>query len=195
MNTEKEKREEAILLSLKKCDYLTREQIEKMHRLGKTRNAQRVLSEMSDYISFFTEERKKVYYLNAAGRERVQAEKVRKKTAMVNHYIIRNDLFISMGRPLSWKNEVKITIPDSKVSIIADAAYISNKNKIHHFVEIDYKQSMSKNAVKIKRYKELSTFNPDFVLIWVTTTPYRKKRLESLCAGLSFKIFLKDDIK
>ncbi len=78
MNIEKEKREEAILLSLKKCDYLTREQIQKMHDLGKPRNAHRVLSDMEEYISSFTNDRKHVYYLNKDGRERVGATKVRK---------------------------------------------------------------------------------------------------------------------
>lgn len=189
----REKREEAILLSLRRCDYLTREQLQKMHNLGQTRNAQRILNDMSEYLSYFTEERKKVYYLNAAGRERIQAEKVRKKTSMITHYLIRNDLFITMGRPSSWKNEIKITIPDTKLSLIADAVYISNKT--HHFIEIDYKQSMAKNAAKIKKYVQLSTLNPQFKLIWVTTTPYRKKKIESLCAGLNCKVYLWDDIK
>lgn len=193
MNIEREKRIEQILLLLKKCDYLTREQLQKMMNLGQARNAQRILSELSDYISHFNENRKKVYYLNATGREMVQADKVRKKTAMINHYLMRNDLYIALKRPSTWKNEVKISIPDSKLSIICDSVYTSNK--IHHFIEVDYKQSMSKNATKIKHYRQLYTVNPQFVLVWVTTTPYRQRKLESLCAGLKGKVFLWDDIK
>ncbi|MBO0962452.1 replication-relaxation family protein [Neobacillus sp. MM2021_6] len=193
MSSEREKREEAILLSLRKCDYLSREQLQKIHNLGQTRNAQRILSNMHQYLSYLTEEKKKVYYLNSAGRELVQAKKVRKKTAMINHYLMRNDFFILLGRPTSWKNEVKITIPQSTINIIADAAYISNK--IHHFVEIDYKQSMNKNAAKIKRYLQLSTYNPQFTLVWVTTTAFRKKRIESLCDGLRVNVYLWDEIK
>lgn len=193
MNIEREKRIERLLLSLKKCDYLTREQLQKMHNLGQTRNAQRILTDLSEYVSYFTENRKKVFYLSAAGRERVAAEKVRKKTSMITHYLMRNDLFIATGRPSTWKNEVKITIPNSNLSIICDSTYTSNK--IHHFVEVDYKQTMSKNAAKIKRYQQLSTYNPQFALIWITTTPYRKKKIESLCAGLKGKVFLWDDIK
>ncbi|MGG0718648.1 replication-relaxation family protein [Robertmurraya massiliosenegalensis] len=191
MNIVREKRIDQILLLLKKCDYLTREQLQRMVNLGQTRNAQRVLNDMSDYITSFTEDRKKVYYLNAAGRERVQAEKIRKKTAMITHYLMRNDLYIAVGRPISWRNEVEISVHD--ISLIADAAYISNK--LHHFVEIDNKQSMAKNVVKIKKYKKLSSYNPQFVLVWVTGTPYRKKKLESLCEGLKFKIYLWEDIK
>lgn len=187
------KREEAILLSLRRCDYLTREQLQKMHNLGQTRNAQRILNSLSEYVSSFTDEKKKVYYLNSEGRERVQAEKVRKKTAMVTHYLMRNDLFIIKGRPSTWENEVKIELPGTKTSIIADAAYIFNK--IHCFVEVDYKQSMRKNAAKIKRYKQLSTINPQFKLIWVTTTLYRKNKIESLCAELDYKVYLWEDLK
>lgn len=192
MNIEKEKRVEGILLSLKRLDFLTREQIEKLHPLGKTRNAQRVLSEMNEYISNFTNERKKVYYLNKEGRERVEAKKVRKKTPLINHYLMRNDLFINQGRPSSWRNEMKIEIPDSKVSIIPDAVFI--KNKVHHFVEVDYKQSMSKNAAKVKKYQQLYELNPQFVIMWITLTPYRKKKLETMCKGLNVQVYLWDDI-
>ena len=191
MNIEKEKRIDQILLLLKKCDYLTREQLQRMVNLCKTRNAQRVLKDLSNYVSSFTDDKKNVYYLNSNGRERVQAEKVRKKTAMVTHYLMRNDLYITVGCPVSWRNEVEISI--NNVSLIADAAYISDK--LHHFIEVDNKQSMSNNIQKIKKYKKLSTYNPQFVLIWVTTTPYRKKKLESLSQGLKFKIYLWEDLK
>jgi hypothetical protein len=193
VNLEKVKREEAILLSLKKCDYLTREQLQKLHNLGKARNAQRVLSSMSEYVSSFTNEIKKVYYLNKEGRERVQATKVRKKTAMINHYLMRNDYYIAAGRPSTWKNEVKVSIPGTKVSIIADSIFTMNKRD--HFVEIDYKQAMSKNSSKVKRYRQLYDFNPSFKLVWITTTPYRKKRIQSLCEGLPVVVYVWDDIK
>jgi HSP90 family molecular chaperone len=191
MNIEREKRIDQILLLLKRCDYLTRDQMQRMLNLGQTRNAQRILSELTEYISYFTENRKKVYYLNTEGRERVQAEKVRKKTALVNHFLMRNDLFIAVGRPVSWKNEVKISVND--ITLIADAAFISNK--LHHFIEVDYKQSMSKNIQKIKKYRTLSTYNPQFKLIWVTTTPYRKKRIEELCKDLNTKVYLWEELK
>ncbi|MEH7391507.1 replication-relaxation family protein [Bacillus sp. JJ1474] len=187
----KQQRVEEILLSLKNCDYLSREQLQKMHNLGQTRNAQRILFSLSEYISYFNEEKKKIYYLNTAGREMVQAEKIRKKTPQVNHFLMRNDLYITKGRLSNWKNEVKVSVND--ISLIADAAYIFNK--LHHFVEIDYKQSMSKNIQKIKRYKKLSTFNPQFALVWVTTTPYRKKRIEELCKELNCKVYLWNEIK
>ncbi|WP_197200122.1 replication-relaxation family protein [Cytobacillus firmus] len=187
----KQKRTETILLSLRRCDYLSREQLQRMHRLGKERNAQRVLYDLSEYMSYFQEGRKKIYYLNAAGREMVQATKIRKKTPQVNHYLMRNDLFISLGRPVSWENEVKIAL--NNISLIADASYTSNK--LHHFVEIDYKQSMAKNSQKIEKYKKISTINPQFKLVWVTTTPFRKKKIEKLCEGLKVKVYLWEELR
>ncbi|WP_313803214.1 replication-relaxation family protein [Cytobacillus sp.] len=187
----RQQRVEEVLLSLKKCDFLSREQLQKMHKLGQERNAQRILSNMSEYLSHFLENKKKIYYLNAAGREIVQAEKIRKKTPQVVHYLMRNDLYIAKGRPSTWQNEVKITV--NEISLIADAVFISNK--LHIFIEIDFKQSMSKNIQKIKRYKKLSTYNPQFVLMWVTTTPYRKKKLHQLCEGLKTQIYLWEDLK
>lgn len=186
-----QRRLEEILLSLKKCDYLSREQLQKMHRLGQDRNAQRILSNMHEFIAHFTEDKKKIYYLNSAGREMVQAERIRKKTPLVNHYLMRNDLFIVKGRPSTWENEVKISVKD--ITLIADAAFIFNK--LHHFVEIDYKQSMAKNIQKIKKYRKLSTYNPQFSLIWVTNTPYRKKKIEELCKELNHEVYLWEDIK
>lgn len=162
-----------------------------MHRLGQDRNAQRILCGLSEFICHFHEEKKKIYYLSAAGREVVQSEKARKKTAQVNHFLMRNDLYITLGRPTTWKNEVKISVND--VSLIADAVFISNK--LHQFIEIDYKQSMANNIRKIKRYKKLSTFNPQFSLTWVTTTPFRKNKLEQLCDGLQSKVYLWEDLK
>ncbi|WP_078379178.1 replication-relaxation family protein [Sutcliffiella halmapala] len=186
-----QKRLEEILLSLKKCDYLSREQLQRMHRLGQDRNAQRVLSNMAEYIAHFHEHKKKIYYLNAAGREMVQAEKVRKKTPQVNHYLMRNDLYICLGRPSTWKNEVKISV--NNISLISDAVYIYNK--LHQFIEIDYKQSMAKNIKKIKKYRKLSTYNPQFSLVWVTTTAFRMKKLEKLCEGLQGKVYLWEDLR
>lgn len=192
MKIKQQQREEEILLSLKKCDYLTREQLQKMHRLGKERNAQRVLSSI-DGIAVFTDERKNIYYLNKVGRERIGATKARRKTPMINHFLMRNDLYISKGRPSTWKNEVKIKIPNSKVFVVADSVYELNRK--YHFVEVDHKQSMSKNALKIKKYRDLQKASPDFVLVWVTATPYRQKKLQELCQGLDCLVYLWDDIK
>lgn len=99
MNIEKEKRIEEILLSLKKCDFLTREQLQKMHGLGGDRNAQRILSDMAEYVNFFFEDKRKIYYLNAVGRTGYRQIKFgRKSTKFIIFSCGTIYTFISAGR-------------------------------------------------------------------------------------------------
>jgi hypothetical protein len=188
----REQREEEILLSLKKCDYLSRSQIQRMHRLGSDRNARKVLSNMSDYVSSFRDS-EKVYYLNAEGRERVECNKVRKKSVQVGHYLMRNQLYIHLGQPAEWKNEVKLGF-EGIGFVIADSFY--DKSNVFYAVEIDHTQKMTKNRSKIDKYKAIIKHaNFPIRLIWLTTTDYRKKQLEKLCEGLDVEVYVIDDIK
>ncbi|KHF40694.1 hypothetical protein LQ50_07825 [Halalkalibacter okhensis] len=187
----REQREEQILLSLKRCDYLSRSQIQHMHKLGSDRNARKVLANMSDYVSSFRD-KEKVYYLNAGGRERVECNKVRKKSVQVGHYLMRNQLYIHLGQPNDWKNEVKLGF-EGIGFIIADSFY--QKDNVFYAVEIDHTQKMLKNRSKIDKYKAIIKHaNFPIKIIWLTTTDYRKKQLEKLCDGVDAQVLLIDDI-
>jgi Replication-relaxation len=192
---QKEQREENILLSLKKLDYLTRSQIQALHNLGSVRNAQRVMQELKDYVSSFRDG-ENVYYLNAAGRERVNATKVRKKTAQARHYIMRNSLYIAYGCPATWKNEIRLGFKeDKKTQVICDAIFQVDKR--YHIVEVDHTQKITKNRSKIQKYKrliELGFFKYPPVFIWITTTEYRRKQLTKFLDGLNYHIFTVSDL-
>jgi hypothetical protein len=176
-------------LSLKKLDYLSRSQIQKIHRLKSTRNANRVLKEMSEYLSSFRH-RENIYYLNKKGRERVKSKKVCKKTAQVNHYLMRNSLYISLGCPVSWKNEIKLKAGD--VQIIADAIF--EERKMVHIVEVDHTQKMLVNKKKIEMYREiLKRTGVAIKFHWITTTHNRQKQLLELCQGLNVEVTLAQD--
>ena len=190
MSLEKEQREEKILLSLKKLDFLSRSQLQKLHRLGSVRNAQRVLKEMEPYVSSFRE-KENVYYLSKEGRERVGSEKVRKKTPHIKHYLMRNDLYMFLGCPFTWKSEVEIKLKE--LIIKTDACF--DKNGLKHFVEVDHMQSMSENKKKINTYQEMHKINPAFRLLWLTTTDFRRKKLLELCKGLDCIVYTVQDIK
>jgi hypothetical protein len=191
LNPEKEKKQEQILLSLKRLDYLNRSQIQRMHNLGSVRNANRFLKSMDQYLAHFRDT-ENIYYLNKEGRARIDCQRVRKKTTNARHFLMRNDLYIELGRPSTWKNECKLSIPDTDISLICDAYYtIRNKTYI---VEVDNTQKMTKNKHKVKEYRKLSEVT-DFTLIWVTTTEYRKKRLEAISEGLKAKVYLWGDLK
>jgi hypothetical protein len=189
-NLKQQQREELILLSLKKLDYLSRSQIQKMHRLGSDRNARKVLQQMEPYLCYLREG-EKVYYLNKEGRERVQCKKICKKNVQVQHYLMRNEAYIAFGQPSTWKNEVKFGLKDVAV-IIADAVF--QKDGIYHAVEIDHTQKMTKNNAKIEKYRRLMK-ETQFKLIWVTTTEYRRKQLVKLCEGMDVQVYTIKDFK
>ncbi len=186
------------MLSLKKLDYLNRDQLMKIHRLGTVRNANRILKDLSPYLSNFREEYSTIYYLNKDGREYVNSKKIRKKNSFVNHVLMRNDFYIYAGFPLDWSNEIRLK--DNEHAVICDAIYKS-KGK-YHCLEVDYKQQMKENRHKIQRYNGL--FNNGVIkeqlgyfptLVWLTTTELRRKQLKELCKGLPHFVYTINDIK
>lgn len=182
---------------MKKLDYLTRSQLQKLHDLKSDRNAQRILKEMEKYLSsFFVGQN--VYYLNKEGRERVNCDVIRKKTLNANHYLMRNDVYIAFGCPESWQSEIRIISQkgNNKITVVCDALFEANNRT--HIVEIDNTQTMKKNRAKIKKYRRLVERNvlgknPKF--IWVTTTSYRREKLLELCEGLDVDVYLSTDFK
>lgn len=184
-------------MSLKKLDYLNRDQLQILHNLGQVRNANRVLKGLEPYLSHFREEYSTVYYLNAEGREYVNSEKIRRKTPYVNHVIMRNDFYIYI-KPQEWKNEVKIG--DGKYSVVCDAWY--KKNGFNHFLEVDVTQKMKENKAKVKQY--LGLFQNGLLanhlgyfpkLIWLTTTDLRKKQLLEVCKGIPCEVYIIGEIR
>jgi hypothetical protein len=183
---------------LKKLDYLNREQLQKIHRLGQKRNANRILQQISPYLSSYREEFSTIYYLNKNGREYVNSQKIRKKTNFVQHVIMRNDFYIFVGFPHEWRNEMKLT--DGINTVVCDAWFKANGK--YHILEVDHCQTMKENKAKIEKYRglyEAGAMEKHFgyfpMLIWLTTTKLRKKKLTELCKGLPYFIYTVDDIK
>lgn len=194
------KREETILRSLKRLDYLTRGQLQAIHNLKSDRNAQRVLKQMSDYLSVFRDG-EHIYYLNSVGRALVNCDKIRKRTGNVQHYIMRNYLYIAFNCPASWRNEMRIRsegkAKKETVVCIADALFKEGDRYV--VVEVDNTQTMKRNQAKIERYRVLKQrgafgmIAPKFV--WITTTEHRRRELTKLCEGLNVQVFTINDFK
>jgi hypothetical protein len=192
-------REEAILLSLRKLDYLKRSQIQKLHDLKGDRNARRVLANMREWLSSFRGgDGELIFYLNKKGREKVGAKKERSKLSDATHYLMRNDAFIHF-KSTEWANELKFEVPN-QVTIIPDSYFMTNMRR--YFLEVDHTQSMTKNREKIEKYKKLKSINvlqerlryfP--TLIWITTSKTRSKEILKCSEGLETKVILWDDIK
>jgi hypothetical protein len=135
-----------------------------------------------------------IYYLNASGRERIGCKTVRKKTLQARHYIMRNELYLALNRPMTWKNEKKFTVKTLGVELVCDARY-KNGDK-YTFIEVDHTQRMNKNRVKIQKYRKLcGALKVQPELIWITTTEHRRKRLEKLCEGISTRVFTIEDLR
>ncbi|MGE6611849.1 replication-relaxation family protein [Peribacillus sp. NPDC076916] len=187
----KEQRTESILWSLKRFDYLTQAQIQVIHDLKGERNANRILNGMSAYICSFRNGLEKVYYLNKNGREYMDHNIIRKKTANADHFITRNQLWIYLRRPKEWQNEVQIKAGD--ISIVCDAK--TSQNGIPVFIEVDISQPMQVNKAKIQKYKKLQQISKDpFYVVWVTKFPGRKKKLMELSAGLKGHVYTVEEI-
>lgn len=154
---------------------------------------------MSPFISSFRGETgENIYYLNKEGRERVGSNVVRTKSSQVNHYLMRNDVYIHY-KPEDWKNEVTVKV-EGIVTIIPDAYFRHNLRR--HFLEVDHLQHMIKNKEKIEKYKKLKatkTFQNNLKyfppLVWVTLTEGRKKQLQEWCDGLETIVHVWDEIK
>lgn len=152
------------------------------------------MQELSDYVSSFRDG-ENVYYLNKAGRERVNSKKVLKKTTQARHYLMRNSVYIAYGSPATWKNEMKLGFKEIKnATLVCDAMF--SQGKALHIVEVDHTQKMIKNNTKVEKYRKLIEFGlfekpPNF--IWITTTELRRKQLLKLCEGLDVQVFTVKD--
>lgn len=195
-----DEREERILLLLKKLDFLTRDQINRTFKLGTVRNTNKILHNLSEYLSSIREGYQSIYYLSKQGRDYVDCEKVRKKGGHVQHIIMRNNIWLFNDRPNDWKNEVKVS--DGSVSLTVDAMFTDAWDR-KHFLEVDSTQTMKENRNKIQRYKKL--YDNGLVeqklghfptLVWLTTTEHRRNELKRECDGLpAVMVFTTNDIK
>lgn len=175
-------------------------QIQAIHNLKSRRNTSRVLQQMEDYLNVFRDG-ENIYYLNAKGRELVNCDKIRKRTVNVQHYIMRNYIYISLSSPDSWKNEMRIKNKGKtkKDTLICVADALFKQGDQYSIVEVDNTQTMKKNQLKIEKYRiliERGAFGmiaPKF--IWITTTEYRRKELLNLCEGLNTQVFTLSDFK
>lgn len=196
----RQEREETILRSLKKLDYLTTSQIQKIHNLKSDRNAQRVLKQMEEYLHVM-KDGQNIYYLNANGRFLVDCKKIRRSTGNIQHFIMRNYIYIAYHYPSTWRNEIRIksegeTKKDTVVNV-ADAMF--KQGDAYTIVEVDNTQKMRKNKLKIEKYrilKERGAFGmlaPKFV--WITTTEYKRNELLALNKekGLDCTVFTVKD--
>jgi hypothetical protein len=135
--------------------------------------------------------------IEMAGNTSTHKRSVR-KPIFVQHVIMRNDFYIFVGFPHEWRNEMKLT--DGINTVVCDAWFKANGK--YNILEVDHCQTMKENRNKIEKYRglfEAGAMEKHFgyfpMLIWLTTTKLRKKKLTELCKGLPYFIYTVDDIK
>lgn len=191
---QKIKRQEKILLSLSDLTYATSEQLQIINKLGSNRNARRILYELEQdkLIKSITYQRK-IYYLTNKGNDFIGRGNTRLSKHEIQHTLMRNDLYIRLGMPITWQKEAKIIVND-EVVLISDARF--EKGGKYYFVEIDNKQSMRTNMDKIKKYSDVfklmyNQFNYHPLLIWYSLSVIRKNKLKESCKiqGIKYNIY------
>lgn len=169
-----------------------------IHNLKSDRNAQRVLKAMEEYLNVI-KEGENIYYLNSKGRETVNCDKVRKKTSTVEHYLMRNYLYIALGCPHEWRNEVEIISIKQKDKLIVRSDALIKKGDFYTVIEVDNAQKMTENLKKIDRYRVLKDRGAFGILapkyVWITRTEYRKQELLKACQGMNVEVYLLSDFK
>lgn len=187
-------RQEEVLSSLADLTYATRQQLQIINNLSGDRNARRVLYEMEkDGLIKSVRYDKKVYYLSSRGSDRIDKGQTRLKKSWITHTLMRNDLYIRLGMPKTWKKEAP-TLVNGEVLLISDARFKSGDS--YYFVEIDNTQTMRTNNDKIKRYSELfkmvyREYGSHPTLIWCSLSTIRRNKLSASCisAGIKYKIY------
>lgn len=187
----REKREEKILLRLAEMNFATRKQLQVVERLGGDRNAQRILQRMEKDRTISSMRREqKIYYLSNRGKEAIGSNQSKLKRNKIKHTLMRNDLYIRLNMPETWKKEVPVRVADETL-LISDAMFTVGDS--HFFIEIDNVQTMRTNYDKIKKYKELSNMmqGKRLTLIWYTLSKVRQDKLTSACekASIKYKIY------
>ena len=187
-------RQEKILLSLAELTYATSEQLTIINNLCGDRNARRILFEMEkDNLIKSTMHERKIYYISNKGNDYIGKGNTRLNKTEIQHALMRNDLYIHLDMPKTWKKEAPLIVND-KVVLISDARF--KRNDRYYFVEIDNKQSMRTNYDKIKKYSEVFKmiyrefgYNPK--LIWYTLSDVRKEKLIKGCQrnAVSYKMY------
>ena len=185
-------------MRIKLLDYVTVKQLSLMFDLKGRSNKYRVIKQLEPYLHRFKYGNVTVYALNRNGREMVWSDKKRECMENFDHYMMRNDLYIASGCPVTWRNETTFTsrseLGMGTVSLRPDAYYMDDG---YHLIEIDNKQDMREKRKKVERYRKLierGTFSGMPKLKWVTRSSYREKELYDLCDGLNVTVHLWSEI-
>lgn len=180
--------------SLKALDYLTISQLRRLHDLKGKRNAEITLQRMEKegYIRSFRVDRQKVFYLSKKGRHEIGGAAVRRKTLAIDHFLLRNDVYLKF-RPPRWKNEPLIKVSGQE---IRPDALFATKDGRQFLLEVDITRSMKDNRDKIQAYKKLKKGLGDRfpVVMFATISEFRRSELKRILSEIGGIVLTERDI-
>ncbi|PGS04869.1 hypothetical protein COC45_28335 [Bacillus cereus] len=191
----KKERQMMILATIRKLQFATRRHLMCVHDMGGIRNANRIMKDLTPFISRVTYYKEYVYYLNKEGHALLGEGKVVSRNRM-EHAILRNEAWLHLFCPDDWQIETDIRYIKNKEKkkIVPDVKFRDEEN-ILHAVEVDRTQKMKVNEEKLKKYEELTQIYKQKhngkmpVIHFFTVTKYREMRLEELAA--KYDVFVK----
>jgi hypothetical protein len=183
----KKQRTELVLLTLNKLGCANRKQLQRICKLGKIRNANRILKDMADDgLLIVARSMENLYRLSKKGRQLIGSDDPgnRLTDGNIQHTLMRNDAYIFFNMPSTWEKEKRTKIKTDKEILLIPDAYF-NAGGTHYFIEADRTQSMEKNKEKLQHYYHLQNIfrlkkEPIPKIYFITTTEARSKRLQAL---------------
>lgn len=175
-------------------DYLTIGQLRQLHDLKGKRNAEITLRRMEKegYVRSFRADRQKVFYLSKKGRDEVGGAPVRKKTLAIDHFLLRNDIYLKY-RPPKWKNEPLIKLSGQE---IRPDAIFAMKDGQQFLLEVDITRAMKDNKEKVAAYKKLKQAlgQRSPTVLFVTNSEYRRIELKRILSEIGGIVLTGKDI-
>lgn len=181
-----------------KLEFATIRQLQRLHDLKSYDNAYRVMRALENEGLVLSEKREfKIYYLSKDGKTVIGSEKDFPPKRLMEHTLMRNDFYIYLGCPPSWR--VESPIKTTTFELIPDATY-DDPQGVPVYVEIDNNTVMRENRKKISQYQAINPsfkqrFKRDIYVIFYTSTENRKKLLESYAKNkINIKVYSIFDI-
>ncbi|MCP1124542.1 replication-relaxation family protein [Bacillus sp. 3103sda1] len=188
-------RQMSILATIRKLQFATRRHLMCVHDMGGIRNANRIMSDLTPYVSKTMYGKEYVYYLNKDGHDLFGDDGKVVSRGKLAHALLRNEAWLNLYCPDDWQIETEMlyTRNGEKKRIIPDVKFKDDEG-ILHAVEIDRSQKMKVNEEKLKKYEEFTfiykkKYGKVPVIHFFTVTPFREKKLEQMAA--KYEVFAK----
>lgn len=203
-------RKEMILSTIDRLGIVSVRQLHEILKIGSYRNMCRIVGQLEEYLHV-DRSREKIVYLNKDGRNLIGSDREVKKSALFEHMLLVNDIFIHYGCPKTWQREHSIILQNSPVyefqiqvkgispkseKIVSDAKF--ERNGYTYLIEVDNTRSMTDNKKKIKKYvenwKEIRKQYQNPKLCIFTKSKNRKRTFQDLTRNIPAEIYIFDEI-